>query len=87
MNLMNKLFILCFFLMSTISFSQVSQSIIAAKWKDGKYDWCNNKNSNNWTSKPEFVQEGQTEISFKKNEQGEVTEVTLAGKKYLPDNY
>jgi len=86
MKIMNKLFIGCFFLMSIISFSQDSQSIIAAKWQDGKYTWFSNIGSKMMTGSPEFEQGDDLELSLIRNEAGEVTEVIFNGKRYLSDN-
>jgi hypothetical protein len=72
--------------MSTISFSQESQSILAAKWQDGKYAWFNNNGGKNVSGSPEFEQEGEVDVSFKKDDKGEVIEVIVNEKRYVADN-
>ncbi len=67
--------------------AQESQSIIAAKWTDGKYAWFDNTGSNTDSGSPEFVQDGESAMTFKKNEKGEVTEVFIDDEKFLADNH
>jgi hypothetical protein len=69
-----------------VSFGQESQSIIAAKWSDGKYPWFKNKNSYSNSTKPEFEQSEEVELSFKKNDNGEVIEIKLNSTKYTSDS-
>ncbi len=84
--MIKKLLTLVLLMSYFFSNAQESQSIIAAKWKDGSYPWFHNNNSHNWTAKPEFEETDKAEIKITKNEKGEVTEIELNGKKYLTDN-
>jgi hypothetical protein len=84
--MIKKLLLLALLMFHIFSNAQESQSIIAAKWSDGKYPWFKNNNSYSNSAKPEFEQSEEVELSFKKNDNGEVIEIKLNSTKYESDS-
>ncbi len=76
------LFILIATILTSYCFSQKNQSEIAKSWKEGNYDWFQNKGSG---SVIRLEQDGTVEIKIVKDDKGNVNKIIIDKDYYLPD--